>query len=58
MIRRLAAEPVFGIKEEELSAILRPEKYIGRCPEQVDTFLAKIRPLLEGVCQRSDDIEL
>ena len=47
-----------GMTEEELRALLRPEDYIGRCPEQVDTFLAKVRPLLEGASTASDDIEL
>ena len=58
LLQRLAAEPAFGMTEEELSALLRPEDYIGRCPEQVDTFLAKVRPLLEGASTASDDIEL
>ena len=44
--------------EEELSTLLRPEDYIGRCPEQVDAFLAKVRPLLEGASAASGDIEL
>ena len=58
LLRRLAAEPAFGMTEEELRALLRPEDYIGRCPEQVDTFLAKVRPLLEGASTASGDIEL
>lgn len=48
LFRRLAAEPAFGLTEEELSALLQPEDYIGRCPEQVDRFLAKVEPVLEG----------
>ena len=58
LLHRLAAEPAFGMTEEELSALLCPEDYIGRCPEQVDTFLAKVRPLLEGASAASGDIEL
>ena len=58
LLQRLAAEPAFGMSEEELSALLRPEDYIGRCPEQVDAFLAKVRPLIEGVSIASGDIEL
>ena len=58
LLHRLAAEPAFGMTEEELSTLLRPEDYIGRCPEQVDAFLAKVRPMLEGASAASGDIEL
>ena len=58
LLHRLAAEPAFGMTEDELNALLRPEDYIGRCPEQVDAFLAKVRPLLEGASAASGDIEL
>ena len=58
LLPRLAAEPAFGMTEDELSALLQPEDYIGRCPEQVDAFLAKVRPLLEGASAASGDIEL
>ena len=34
--------------EEEVSALLEPKRYIGRCPEQVEAFLATVRPLLDG----------
>ena len=45
----LAADPEFHLTEEEIRAGLQPEKYIGRCPEQVDQYLARLRPLLEEV---------
>lgn len=34
--------------EAEMEAVLDPKLYIGRCPEQVDAFLAQVRPLLSG----------
>ena len=58
LLRRLAAEPVFGMSEAELEQLLRPEDYIGRCPAQVETFLAKVDPLLVGATAVSDDITL
>lgn len=58
LLQRLAEEPAFGMTEEELRALLRPENYIGRCPEQVDAFLAKVRPMLAGTSAASGDIEL
>ena len=57
-LRRLAAEPAFSMSGEDLAALLKPEDYIGRCPEQVDAFLRKVRPALEGVRETSDDIAL
>lgn len=56
LIARIAADPAFGLTEEELSAELDPAKYIGRAPEQVTAFLTDIvRPRLaalgvDGAC--------
>jgi len=48
LIDRMAADPAFGMSREELSAHLDPAAYIGRCPEQVEEFLAEyIQPVLE-----------
>lgn len=58
LLKRLAGEPVFGMTEAELTALLRPEDYIGRCPEQVDAFLAKVQPLVDHVSAQSGDISL
>ena len=58
LLHRLAAEPAFSMNEEDLTALLKPENYIGRCPEQVDTFLRKVRPVLEGIPEESADIAL
>jgi len=56
LLARLAAEPAFGMTEEEIREVMKPEAYIGRCAEQVDRFLAKLRPQLEGV--RTDRPEI
>ncbi len=45
----LAADPAFSLTEDEIRAGLQPEKYIGRCPEQVDAFLKSLAPLLADV---------
>ena len=58
LLHQLAAEPAFSMNEEDLTALLKPEDYIGRCPEQVDTFLRKVRPVLEGIPEESADIAL
>ena len=58
LLSRLAKEPQFGLSEDEMNALLTPSKYIGRCPEQVDAFLAKIKPLTDGVVGDSAEINL
>ncbi|MCD8211498.1 MAG: adenylosuccinate lyase [Oscillospiraceae bacterium] len=48
LIDLIAADPLFGMTREELEAHLKPEQYIGRCPEQVDRFLERdVRPVLQ-----------
>lgn len=58
LLKRLAAEEEFGLKEEEMAALLNPEDYIGRCPEQVERYLEKIRPLLGDVCGGSAQLDV
>ena len=48
LIDLIAADPLFGMSREELTAHLEPGRYIGRCPEQVEEFLAgDVAPVLE-----------
>ncbi|MBQ8015545.1 MAG: adenylosuccinate lyase [Clostridia bacterium] len=58
LLSRLAAEKEFGLTEEEMNTLLTPSEYIGRCPEQVDAFLGKIKPLLVGVSHENAEIDL
>ena len=58
LLSRLAAEKEFGLTEEEMNELLTPSLYIGRCPEQVDAFLAKVRPLFSGISGEVAQIEL
>ncbi|NBI65334.1 adenylosuccinate lyase [Pseudoflavonifractor sp. 60] len=52
LIDLMAADPVFGMTKEELSAHLDPGAYIGRCPEQVEEFLRQcVGPVLEKYAQ-------
>ena len=47
---------MFMITKEEMDAIMKPENFIGRCPQQVEEFIANcVKPVLEenGV---SDDV--
>ena len=45
----LAQHPEFNMTAQELNRLLDPGDYIGRCPQQVDAFLARIRPLLDDI---------
>ena len=50
MIERICNDPTLDITIEEIKEILVPSKYIGRCVEQVERFLANdVDPLLAGV---------
>ena len=43
------SDPAFSmLSREELTAHLEPARYIGRCPQQVEDFLAHdVQPVLE-----------
>lgn len=48
LVDRIAADPIFKITKEEILAVLKPENYIGRCPEQVERFISRcIQPVLD-----------
>ncbi|NLW10529.1 MAG: adenylosuccinate lyase [Clostridiaceae bacterium] len=48
LLERIAADPAFNLKLDELDQMLDPSAYVGRSPEQVSEFLEElIRPLLE-----------
>ena len=58
LLARLAAEPAFGMTEEEMNTLLTPSLYIGRCPQQVSRLLEKVKPLLNGLTMGSAEINL
>lgn len=47
LLDRIAGDPAFGVTRAELEEELRPERYVGRAPQQVDEFLAEwVDPVL------------
>ena len=61
LLQRIVKDDAFGLSEEDLNGLLDPKLYIGRCPEQVTTFLNEcIYPLLEEYKSdlEVDDVEL
>ena len=54
LLDRISADPAFNLKPDELASLLEPSLYIGRCPEQVDEYLAEVvRPKLERYGQEA-----
>ena len=58
LLSRLAAEPAFGLTEAEMKEVLDPSLYIGRSAEQVDTLIAKVKPLISDLDGEVASIEL
>ncbi len=58
LLERLAAEDHFGLSRGEMESLLDPKLYTGRCAEQVDRFLEKVRPLLSGTERKAAGIDL
>ncbi len=42
LLSRIAADPVFGVSLDELNAIVRPEKYVGRAPQQTQEYIEEV----------------
>lgn len=48
LLELIAANPMFGMSMDEISAHMDPSLYIGRCPQQVEEFLRDdIQPKLD-----------
>ncbi len=61
LLELIAQNPMFGMSLEEISAHMDPSLYIGRCPQQVDEFLADfIQPKLDKYADalKADAVEL
>ncbi len=49
LLELIAADESFGLSLEELQAAMKPERYVGRAPRQVEKFLEEcVRPVLEA----------
>lgn len=58
LLSALASHKEFGLSEDEMRKLLNPSLYIGRCVEQVEALLQKIKPLLEDVTAESAEISI
>ena len=58
LLADLSSHPEFGMTKAEMEAVLEPTAYIGRCPEQVEQFLASIQGVISNVSKVSAEINL
>ncbi len=54
LLERIAADPAFGVTLPELRELLKPERYVGRSPKQVEEFLAEV---VDPLLKRYDFVE-
>ena len=58
LLSDLAQHKEFGMTKEEMDAVMDPSLYTGRCAEQVERFLAEVRPLLADISKSDTEINL
>ena len=58
LLYRLSQEKEFGLTEDEMKELLTPSLYIGRCPQQVEALIEKIKPLISDVSGETAEINL
>ncbi|MDE5753617.1 MAG: adenylosuccinate lyase [Oscillospiraceae bacterium] len=55
----ILADPMFMITEQEMQEIMKPENFIGRCPQQVEEFIADcVQPVLDANGVSNDRAEI
>ena len=57
LVARLCDEKELGLDKADLSALLQPERYVGRCENQVVGYISKVRTLIAGIDRITVDIE-
>ena len=58
LLSDLAQHKEFGMTKEEMDAVMDPSLYTGRCAEQIERFLAEVRPLLADISKSDTEINL
>ena len=58
LLSLLAKEPSFGMTEGEMNELLTPSQYIGRCPEQVQALVDRVKPLISDINRQSAEINV
>ena len=48
LLQRIAADDAFGMSMDELIALMKPENFVGRAPQQTEEFIREIvKPVLD-----------
>lgn len=60
LVKRIAADPAFGMTEDEIKAIMKPENFVGRAPSQTQELIDEYaRPIIEQNSELlGEDIEI
>ena len=58
LLSMLAEDPEFPLSQAEMTDVLDPSAYIGRCPEQVQALVDKTRPLFAGADRENAEINI
>ena len=58
LLHMLAEDESFPLTEDEMTDVLNPSAYIGRCPEQVQALVDKTRPLLKNIDRENAEINI
>lgn len=58
LLKYLAQHKEFNMTEDEMKEVLKPELYTGSCPQQVDDYLKKIRPIIADLKKEAPEINL
>ena len=58
LLHMLAEDESFPLTEDEMTDVLNPSAYIGRCPEQVQALVDKTRPLLKDIDRENAEINI
>lgn len=57
LVVRLGEEKELGMDKADLSELLQPERYVGRCESQVAGYISSVRALIAGSDRFTVDIE-
>ncbi len=49
LVDRIANDPAFMMTKEEILAVMKPENFVGRAPQQTADFLSEtVKPILDA----------
>ncbi len=58
LLSMLAEDGNFPLTEDEMTDVLDPSAYIGRCPDQVQAIVDKTRPLITDINRENAEINI